>query len=104
MMKISGLVVVMLALAGATLSAQTYTIIYNFTNYFGGKEPKAGLTFNSNVFYGTTSYGGNTAGTIFKINPDGSGYSLLNGPGGPGFSAGLTLNGNTIYGANGSSI
>ncbi|MBW8865360.1 MAG: hypothetical protein JF609_10675, partial [Verrucomicrobia bacterium] len=102
-MKILGQVVILLALSGAIGSAQTYSIIYNFTNYSGGLEPKTGLTFNNNVLYGTTSYGG-SGGTLFKINPDGSGYLALSSPGGYAFNAGLTMNGSTLYAASGSAI
>ena len=39
----------------------------------------AGLTQGSDgVFYGTTYRGGsNDAGTVFKLNPNGTGYTLL---------------------------
>src|SRR2546428_273182 len=45
-----------------------------------GYDPNAGLVGGSDgVFYGTTSAGGaeNALGTVFKLNPDGSGYSVL---------------------------
>jgi len=103
-MKMFGLVTVMLGLTVSNLPAQTYNIIYNFTNYSEGLNPQAGLVVSSNILYGTTSYGGNgTAGTVFKVNTDGSGFSVLSTSVG-GSKAGLILSGNILYGTTYSAV
>jgi len=99
--KIARWLTVVLVLVGAKLPAQTYNIIYNFTNYSGGLNPRAGLVFSSNILYGTTSYGGNSEGTVFKVNTDGSGFSVLKtftSYEGWEPEASLILIGNTLYG------
>jgi uncharacterized repeat protein (TIGR03803 family) len=63
-----------------TTDGNGYTILHQFggapndgANPMGTLVPDVG-----NVLYGTTFLGGNTGnGTIFKINPDGSGYNTL---------------------------
>ena len=61
--------------------AQTgYTILHTFSGQTGGDgaEPHGGLVSDGSIFYGTTMSGGiDNYGTIFAINPDGSGYSVL---------------------------
>ncbi len=43
-----------------------------------GRSPAGGMTLSDNVFYGSTRYGGaHNKGIIFRINPDGSGYTIL---------------------------
>ncbi len=59
-----------------------FQTIYNFDNGAGtgtGKYPVGGLVQGSgNVLYGTTYEGGaNGFGTIYKINPDGTGFEVL---------------------------
>jgi uncharacterized repeat protein (TIGR03803 family) len=81
-----------------------------FTNLFffdeAANQPLAGLVMSGNVLYGTTTEGtpgpgGAPFGSVFKINPDGTGFtnfyildSNLNA-GDP--RSGLAINGNTIY-------
>ncbi len=84
------------------------------TNSTGG-EPYAGLISSGNAFYGTATRGGSSAsGTVFKLNPDGTGFTTLynfarNSAAGPylesytnsdgAFPYGaLTLSNNTFYG------
>ena len=54
------------------------------------------------MLYGTTSAGGGAGlGTVFKVNTDGSGSSVLKefiGSDGAKPYAGLTLSGGTLYG------
>jgi uncharacterized repeat protein (TIGR03803 family) len=74
-----------------------------FVNTNDGAGPQGPLTLSGNTLYGTTSAGGAAnLGTIFQINTNGSGFTLLesfaadtNGysPQGP-----LIVAGNTIYG------
>ncbi|HEY1662563.1 MAG TPA: choice-of-anchor tandem repeat GloVer-containing protein [Verrucomicrobiae bacterium] len=69
------------------------------TNFDGGIS-KAGLVVSGNTLYGTTSSGGtNGTGTLFKINTDGSAFSVLHqfSDGGTP-AASLVLSGNMLYG------
>jgi len=57
-----------------------YVVVRNFGLFPGdGRNPQAGLLQGSDgALYGVTSSGGHTnAGTVFKLNKDGSGYALL---------------------------
>ncbi len=58
----------------------SFHILHVFgSNLEDGVEPKSALVEGSDgVLYGTTSQGGaNGAGTVFKLNKDGSGYHIL---------------------------
>lgn len=79
----------------------------NGTDYFNfaydGYEPAtAGLTLAGSTLYGTTKYGGAGAGTVYKMNDDGSGYAVVysfdgtNGGANP--VAGVIAYGNLLYG------
>jgi uncharacterized repeat protein (TIGR03803 family) len=75
--------------------------IFNF--YTDGAYPVAGLTLSDNTLYGTTRGGGSSGnGTVFAINLDGTGFSILHsfeyGSDGGYPDAGLILSGNTLYG------
>jgi uncharacterized repeat protein (TIGR03803 family) len=72
----------------------------------GGQFPDACLTISSNTLYGTTFLGGGVgfAGTVFKVNTDGTGFSVLhafNGLDGNGSSprGGLLILNNRLYGS-----
>lgn len=57
-----------------------YAVLYHFDSGPGdGSQPQAALVQDSNtVLYGTTYYGGiNGRGTLFSMNADGSGYTVL---------------------------
>ncbi|HEV8541307.1 MAG TPA: choice-of-anchor tandem repeat GloVer-containing protein [Verrucomicrobiae bacterium] len=55
-----------------------FKIVKQFTNRLDGSEPRSALVLAGNFIYGTTSAGGaNNGGTIFKLNTDGSGFSVL---------------------------
>ena len=82
-----------------------YQVLYSF----GGVEndgvyPYGSLTVSGNTLYGMTSGGGAySSGTIFQINPDGTGYQVLYSFGGVvndgSYPYGsLTLSGTTLYG------
>ena len=86
-----------------------FTNLYNFTasisNFVAnadGAQPLAGLTLFGNNLYGTTSaYGDPGSGTLFVINPDGTGFTVLHRfLSGEGFapSAGLLPVGNALFG------
>jgi len=79
-----------------------YDVKTGFYTNSTGVEPNPGLLLVSNTFYGTAFGGGaHDAGTVFKINPDGSGFSVIEDfafTNGQGPSSGLTLYGNVLYG------
>jgi len=55
-----------------------FTLLKWFTNYAEGWSPRAGVTLSDGVLYGTTTYGGSSnAGTVFRLNTDGTGYQML---------------------------
>lgn len=58
----------------------SYEVLHSFPAFTGdGKIPYGGMIIGEGgTLYGTTSRGGpNDAGTVFKINPDGTGYAVL---------------------------
>jgi uncharacterized repeat protein (TIGR03803 family) len=69
-----------------------------------GDSPMAGLIMSSNVLYGTTTEGGYPyyAGTVFRMNTDGSHftniYEFTAGNDGAGPEAALVLSDDTLYG------
>lgn len=87
-----------------------FTVLYTFTAVLGsnpytnsdGADPFAGLILSGNTLYGTTAKGGtNGFGTVFAINVNGTGFTILHTftDGGIGdSSASLVLSGNTLYG------
>jgi uncharacterized repeat protein (TIGR03803 family) len=57
-----------------------YTTLYSFgMNSADGANPSAGLIFGTNDMLFGTTYGGGASnvGTVFRINPDGTGYATL---------------------------
>jgi uncharacterized repeat protein (TIGR03803 family) len=73
-----------------------YSKLLEFIGTANGRSPKGSLIFNAGVLYGMTEFGGtNDSGTIFKIKPDGTGYSKLLDL--TGISNGSTPNGSLIY-------
>jgi uncharacterized repeat protein (TIGR03803 family) len=82
--------------------AVTHSVIKNFTDT-DGSGPQAKLTLVGNTLYGTTRNGGTSGhGTVFKVETDGSGYTVLyNFTGGSDGSApmsSLIVSGNALYG------
>ena len=59
---------------------RSYSVLHNFSGS-DGWNPETGLVEgNDGTLYGTTLYGGTNqsqAGTVFKLNKDGSGYIVL---------------------------
>jgi uncharacterized repeat protein (TIGR03803 family) len=81
-----------------------------FANLFmfartNGSYPDNGLVLSGNTLYGMTDEGGGTndAGEVFKLNIDGTGFTILrvftNGSDGAYPVGSLVLSGNTLYGA-----
>ncbi len=86
-LALTGAAALVLALAPKALTAEsTLTVLKNFDYYTSGGNPQAGLVQGSDgALYGTTQSGGssgnyyyyNSYGTLFKVNPDGSGFTVL---------------------------
>ncbi len=75
---------------------------FGYTNS-DGANPQAKLLLSGNTLYGTTKHGGTSgAGTVFKVNADGTGFSTLHSlsyaSDGAYPQAGLVLSGSTLYG------
>ncbi|MGA2369440.1 MAG: choice-of-anchor tandem repeat GloVer-containing protein [Candidatus Korobacteraceae bacterium] len=75
-----------LTMATPAASAQTYSVLYNFTGQSDGGNPEAGVTFDeAGNLYGTTYQGGSTncsmyhhigCGTVFKLSHRGAGWTF----------------------------
>ena len=69
-----------------------------------GAKPFAGLVLSGNTLYGAASTGGSFAdGTVFSVNTDGTGFTLLHtfaggSDGTDPFRSGLVVSANTLYG------
>ena len=88
--------------------AQTFTTLHNFA-LSDGALPTAGLILSGNTLYGTATFGGTyNSGTVFVLNTDGTGFSVLHNfkaafvpnpnSGGAHPHSGLVLLGGTLYG------
>ena len=79
-----------------------FTNLYEFAQGSSGTGPEAGLLLSGGTLYGTTpdtGTGGVNSGTVFKLNTDGSGFTVLdNGSDGAQPQAGLVLSGDSFYG------
>jgi len=86
------------------VTAQTFTNLHSFAGSpSDGAVPYAGLILSGNILYGTAEQGGSSGyGTVFAINPNGTGFtnlhSFIYGSDGASPYAGLILSGNTLYG------
>src|ERR1035438_3264439 len=62
-------------------TAQTFTTLYNFTwnsSDFGPLGLLGGLISSGSTLYGTTQDGGSqNGGTVYAINTDGTGFTIL---------------------------
>src|SRR3569833_4098 len=92
------------ALLVSTASAQIYSPLHIFSS---ATRSMASLVQGPDgTLYGVSSTGGVSAppgsGAVFKVQPDGTGFSILynftNGVDGSGPVAALVLSGNTLYG------
>jgi uncharacterized repeat protein (TIGR03803 family) len=64
-------------LAAASLSAQTFTVLYNFTGGSDGGDPISGLAIDtSGNLYGAAFTGGVGYGTTFELSPGASGWTF----------------------------
>jgi uncharacterized repeat protein (TIGR03803 family) len=82
-----------------------FTNLHSFTANSDGYYPYAGLLLDGNTLYGTAPYGGPAGnGTIFKLNTDGSGFTVLYAFPNPDHGepyGGLIRSGDTLYGTTG---
>ncbi len=83
-----------------------FSVIHAFSDSSEGVWPYGGLLLDGNTLYGTTTQGGAGAagglGTVFKLNTDGSGYTVLkvlDSSEGAYPHAALILSGATLYGS-----
>ncbi len=100
--------VVAMLLTTARLPAQVLTLLHTFSASTGatnsdGAQPRADLVLSGNTLYGTTPLGGSSGyGTVFSVNTDGTGFTVLHtftgGSDGSGPNKDLVLSGNTLYG------
>ena len=80
-----------------------FTVIHSFTGGADGANPWAGLVLSGDTLFSTTYSGASgSAGTVFAVNTDGSGFTNLHGFTGGSDGArpigGLILTNNTLYG------
>jgi uncharacterized repeat protein (TIGR03803 family) len=81
-----------------------YSILHHFGGRGDGQRPNGSLILSGSTLYGMTQYGGNRGyGTVFKMNTNGTGFTILHSFAG-GTQDGsnpldsLTLSGSTLYG------
>ena len=86
-------------------AAAAITLLHEFAGGADdGAEPYARLTLSGSTLFGTTLDGGDAgSGTVFSMNTDGSGFTLLHefaggANNGSGPYAGLTQSGSTLFG------
>ncbi len=80
-----------------------FTVLHTFGGITvgDGNNPNAGVILSGNTLYGVTALGGtNNDGTVFSLNTDGSGYTVLHSFAGLGQNPQgvLWLHGDTLYG------
>jgi len=80
-----------------------FTVLHSFASGTGdGANPYGGLVLSGSTLYGMTYGGGYGYGTVFKLNTDGTGFTVLRAldnfnDGGKPYGS-LTLSGSTLYG------
>ena len=77
-----------------------FTNLYEFAQGNGGTQPAAGLLLSGSTLFGTTPHTtGATGGSVFKLNTNGTGFTVLvNGSDGAQPRGGLVLSGDSFYG------
>jgi uncharacterized repeat protein (TIGR03803 family) len=91
-------------LLGAAGAQAQFSLLHEFAGGGSdGSRPEGSLTVSGSMLYGMTYYGGDAgAGTVFKMNTSGAGFSLLHefagGSNGRGPQNSLVLSSSTLYG------
>lgn len=64
---------------GAIMDVCSFTVLHSFAGGSDGATPYGTLLYYNGALYGTTSNGGagGNLGTVFRISPDGSNYTVL---------------------------
>ena len=79
-----------------------YGVLKQFTGGVDGRYPWAGVVISDSTLFGTAREGGLYGeGVVFKVNTNGSGYTVIkhfSGSDGANPSAGLVLSGTRLYG------
>ncbi len=91
---------------GVNVDGTGYFVLHNLAGALDGQDPVGSLVASGSTLYGMTEgAGGGYYGTIFKINTDGTGYSVLHNfepsadsPDGSWPKGSLLLIGSTLYG------
>lgn len=83
----------------------SYVKLVEFSSVISGTSPRGSLISDGTFLYGLTTYGGtNDEGVIFKVMPDGTGFTKLHNfslaTTGKAPHGSLTLIGSTLYGLN----
>ena len=70
---------ILFIILSSRLFAQPYTVLHTFGgSQSDGKSPQANPVMIDNVLYGVTDQGGdNTMGVFFKVNADGTNYTII---------------------------
>jgi uncharacterized repeat protein (TIGR03803 family) len=81
-----------------------FTVLKQFTGDSDGGEPCAAPILSGSTVFGTTYFGGNSnCGVVFKVNTDGTGFTVLKqftggSDGGKPYGTSLMLSDTTLYG------
>jgi uncharacterized repeat protein (TIGR03803 family) len=79
-----------------------FRLLHTFSDAIDGGTPASGLVISGSTLYGTATVGGtNHSGTVFSVNTDGTGFTVLhtfNGLDGSDPQSALLLSGSTLYG------
>ncbi|MHB8522461.1 MAG: beta strand repeat-containing protein, partial [Limisphaerales bacterium] len=66
--------------SNGVMAAGSFTTLHSFTNGSDGAQPVAGLILSGNALYGTaTGRGTSDYGTVFALNTNGTGFTILHG-------------------------
>src|SRR5438067_1285240 len=110
MFLLPALIAVLCLIPAGRVTAQTFTVVHYFGGFqsVDGGHPKGALILSGDTLYGTAVTGGSLGGahfgygTVFAVNPNGTGfrnlYVFTGGSDGGDPGAGLILSGNTLYG------
>jgi uncharacterized repeat protein (TIGR03803 family) len=89
----------------ANIDGTTFVTLYTFSGSDGdiGDAPHGSLTLSGNTLFGTTQAGGSLGnGTLFALNTDGTGFTILHnfsgGSDGANPGGNLVLSSNSLYG------